>query len=367
MPMSPGGLGALSGLGQGLSNLAPMYMQMQARKQNLAQREKELERQRDLQNFQKAISIIELGYKTNSDEIMNKGFAQLDQIEPELTIGQYDLGEKRRDLAKNVVKISTDALELGTDEALSKVQNDIATLFANSGLRKTPEYITQTMGRLQTERTGLQRDEERVTALRKEQFGYLGSGEFETETQRREGLRGPVSPLAGTATPGMLGPPTGQVPGYEPLYTTPEKPEVATTKQVWDKKKGAYVQATQVQINQDPDRYGRTEADVLKQRRAGATTIDLTARAVAKKEALTKFSVEKDPQFISKRIKEFKATREDWGLMQPEAQEDAFRNYVLGALSGLYKDVRFRRNKKTGEIALWGDGKLLKIWPKTNF
>ena len=43
------------------------------------------------------------------------------------------------------------------------------------------------------------------------------------------------------------------------------------------------------------------------------------------------------------------------------------RDYVLGTLSGLYKDVRFRRNKKTGEIALWGDGKLLKIWPKTNF
>lgn len=148
----------------------------------------------------------------------------------------------------------------------------------------------------------------------------------------------------------------------------------AKTKRVWDKETEQYVQKSQIEINKDPERYGMTKEQAIEMKKAGAPKIELiTGRAVAKKEALTKFEVEKGPEFIADSAKEFKATIEDWDLMEPETQEEQLMAYVQTKISGLYKDTEFRRNKRTGEIRLYvidkgkEEWRMLREWPKRNF
>lgn len=350
-----GGIGgAFRAAGQASTRWLDLSIRRQEQERQLAQRQRELEqrqqgiqRQRDLQSFKMGLNLVDLGYKTNSRQLMDQGFATIQQSDPELELGQWDFGPQQKEVAKNVVRMANEGLEIGTQEAILKSGEDIRTYVNSLNLPRKPEIVAEQEKLLQTE------------------LSQLATVERQTEGEIRRGLIGGTLRDRGQLLEGEVGLPRITHEGRE--YFGPEeeiKPEA--TKQVWDKTKGSYIQATQAQINQDPDRYGRTEADILKHRRAGAPITTIGPRAVEKKEALTRWHVEKDPEFVSKRMKEFKSIV-DVDLMKEEDKQKYLQDYVITSLSGLYKDPHFRRNKVTGEIQLWDGDNRIRSWPRIDF
>ena len=142
------------------------------------------------------------------------------------------------------------------------------------------------------------------------------------------------------------------------------------TKRVWDKETEQYVQKSQVAINKDPDRYGMTKEQAVEMRKAGAPKVEvITGRAVAKKEALTKFEVEKGPDFVLNELQKYKDLHEGtWDIEVPEEREEEFRKSVLRSIKGLYPDAKFLIDETSGKIILWADkGKVQRPWAKWNF
>ena len=230
MPMSPGGLGALSGLGQGLSNLAPMYMQMQARKQNLAQREKELERQRDRDNFTRLANVFNMQVKLGDMEGAERTVQQFQGIEPEADYANLNYKGREKEYYADLNKILTNYRENSVQnprEAEQTLLDETGVLNAKYGFRR--EYTEQ---KVEEQRGLLQREEQRLAGLEREQRDILRTGRFERATT----ARGRLEPLTTLGTPGPgagagvgqpgLGPPDIQVPGQEGLHAVPEVAKV---------------------------------------------------------------------------------------------------------------------------------------------
>ena len=226
MPMSPGGLGALSGLGQGLSNLAPMYMQMQARKQNLAQREKELERQRDRDNFTRLANVFNMQVKLGDMEGAERTVQQFQGIEPEADYANLNYKGREKEYYADLNKILTNYRENSVQnprEAEQTLLDETGVLNAKYGFRR--EYTEE---KVEEQRGLLQREEQRLQGLEREQRDILRTGRFETGTA----ARGRLEPLTTLGTPGPgtgvgigqpgLGPPDIQVPGQEGVHAVPE-------------------------------------------------------------------------------------------------------------------------------------------------
>ena len=223
---SPFALGVSRGLKNTVDTMLPIYMRLQERKQELALRQEEIQRQKAEQDMNRRMDLLRTAIVSKNPDFIKKTWRSVSEAFKTDGINFEDIEWDD----KTEIEAAKSVDSLWGQYRSGKIQ-----------IEQLYEGVTGVLNELPRSSKWVGEERKKVAAEQwrlidqnlkqgKEFRDSLRSG-YQTEPQARQGLRQEgLSPLAGEPTSGELGQPL-QIPGQPTLYPKQEEAEEPTTVQ----------------------------------------------------------------------------------------------------------------------------------------